>query len=476
MTHRYRGLQLLGQSRRSRVWLAEGADGQVAVKIAQEGYSLAAQRDAHRAVNHPAVAPCLDADPEGTWFAVPYLPNGTVDLWARGQPIERALEAAATLADAVTAIQALGLVHGDLKPANILIGADDNPTIIDVGNPGAGTAGWRAPEVEAGASPDAVADVYALGAVFYAMLARRPPFPEVDGYGRVRLPEPPSSSRPRIPAAIDELILAMLAPEPNRRPAMSTLAARIRNVAGEAPLPEVVVGMRRERESLRRAVVDVYSGQSRAIVVHGAAGSGRRTLIAEALITARRLGLNVPKHPSQRTLREREVKTAVALDGTAEGSEKLAAAMLTQGPPTLILLHAAATMPALARIGAWHLRPSPLTVDDTTLLLEHAGHDRRSAEDLRRRSVGRPEALRSLVDALGGESRPAVPLDPAVEDVLAVLRGGLMSVPALAQRVGLTEHKLLDLIEGLLDDGTIASSPDGFTLSLARGPTHREFR
>src|SRR5690348_1871469 len=103
-------------------------------------------------------------------------------------PPERAAILIPRIAEGLAAAHARGIVHRDLKPANIVV-AGDVPKIVDFGiafrgdetrltqtGVYSGTTGYTAPEVYRGALADARSDVFALGVVFYEMLAGRRPF------------------------------------------------------------------------------------------------------------------------------------------------------------------------------------------------------------------------------------------------------------------------------------------------------------
>jgi serine/threonine-protein kinase len=143
----------------------------------------------------------------------------------------------------------VGLIHRDVKPANILLcergGVPDTVKVVDFGlvkqleagdatvtqaDTITGTPAYLAPEMIA--SPDSIdarADLYCLGGVAYFMLTGAPAFAggtlvEVCGHHLHTQPEPPSarSSNP-IPAALEALVLRCLAKKPEDRPANAAL-------------------------------------------------------------------------------------------------------------------------------------------------------------------------------------------------------------------------------------------------------------
>ncbi len=132
------------------------------------------------AMGGPGVVRLLDADPEAGWIAYEWLPLGSLrdvlarDEGARLAPFERwCLPVSETLAR----LHGMGFVHGDLKPANVLLAEWDAPLLADFGLsvplgtlPLAGTPGYLAPERLEGAPATPRDDVYAFGRMLAEVL------------------------------------------------------------------------------------------------------------------------------------------------------------------------------------------------------------------------------------------------------------------------------------------------------------------
>ncbi|HVV87387.1 MAG TPA: protein kinase [Kofleriaceae bacterium] len=147
-------------------------------------------------------------------------------------PVDAIAQIVLEIGDALDAMHAIGLIHRDVKPANVLLDRErDRAVLVDVGVAkrrgdvvdGAGTPGYAAPEsfLEGGSeSPET--DVYGLAATVYCGLTGRPPF----GAGALmqvitrQLHDPlvpPSSLRPGLTDALDEVLAKALQPEASRR-------------------------------------------------------------------------------------------------------------------------------------------------------------------------------------------------------------------------------------------------------------------
>ncbi|TSB07583.1 serine/threonine protein kinase, partial [Streptomyces benahoarensis] len=238
-----------------RVYLGRGADGRtVAVKTARaeladdRGFRKRFAREvaAARRVGGPFVAPVVDAAPhdEIPWMATEYVPGVSLsdavhDTGPLPVPTVRAL--AAGLLQALAAVHAQGLVHRDLKPSNILLTAE-GPRVIDFGiahsatdtaltatGTALGTPGFMAPEqlTLSGGDITAAADVFALGGVLVHAATGSGPYgnaePQILMYRTVH-------EQPRLdelPHAVRALAAPCLAKEPERRPAVADLAARV---------------------------------------------------------------------------------------------------------------------------------------------------------------------------------------------------------------------------------------------------------
>ena len=153
--------------------------------------------------------------------------------------IDDAANIAVQVCDALQAAHEAGVVHRDVKPANILIAPAGTAKVCDFGiarvsqatqagltrsQVTVGTAEYMAPEQASGGPVDARTDLYALGCVLYAMLTGGPPFHGDNAlavmWQHVNQPVPPVASlRPDVPGALDELIGRLLAKNPESRPA-----------------------------------------------------------------------------------------------------------------------------------------------------------------------------------------------------------------------------------------------------------------
>src|SRR5256885_1247525 len=121
-------------------------------------------------LDHPHVVRVLDVV-EGTdnvTVVMQYAPGGTLaELLAGRRPLDagETVAVVAPLADALASAHRSGIVHGDVKPSNVLFTSDGEPLLADFGGGTRGTDGYIAPEVLEGAAPDRRADIYSLGVV-----------------------------------------------------------------------------------------------------------------------------------------------------------------------------------------------------------------------------------------------------------------------------------------------------------------------
>ncbi|MFJ8668978.1 serine/threonine-protein kinase [Streptomyces sp. NPDC093600] len=272
---RYTAHQILGRGSAGTVWLGEGPEGPVAIKLLREDLAsdqelvgrFVQERTALLGLDHPRVVSVRDLVVDGNDLAlVMDLVRGTdlrtrLDRERRLAP-EAAVAIVADVADGLAAAHRAGVVHRDVKPENILLDMEGplgpggaHPALLTdfgvaklIDTPGRtkatriiGTPDYLAPEIVEGLPPRAAVDIYALATVLYELLAGFTPFG--GGHPGAVLRRHVTETvvpLPGIPEELWQLIVQCLAKAPASRLRASELGARLRDVlpmlAGIPPL------------------------------------------------------------------------------------------------------------------------------------------------------------------------------------------------------------------------------------------------
>ncbi|HQQ78778.1 MAG TPA: protein kinase [Thermoanaerobaculia bacterium] len=209
------------------------------------------------ALNHPHIVTIHDVDADqGVDFMVMEYVEGTPLnrlILPGGLPVREAVDIAVRIASALGAAHAAGIVHRDVKPANVVVGPGGRVKVLDFGlaklverGPGPddmtsdstataasiiertregvilGTVAYMSPEQAEGKPLDARSDVFSLGAVIHEMLTGRRPF-QGDSYLRTLtaiLRDPPpalAAVRPDVPSGLEKIVTRALAKRPEDR-------------------------------------------------------------------------------------------------------------------------------------------------------------------------------------------------------------------------------------------------------------------
>jgi eukaryotic-like serine/threonine-protein kinase len=280
LADRYAIGELLGRGGMAEVYLATDRvlDRPVAVKVlggwlAHDGTFVERFRRealASARISHPALVAVFDAGSQDgvSYIVMEHVPGETVAevIGKEGRfPPDRATRIGVSVADALAAAHAAGIVHRDVKPANVMLTPDGRTKLMDLGiardiegeritraSSILGTAGYVSPEQARGDPVDHRSDIYSLGCVMYEMLTGRRPFvaddPVAVAYMHVHeAPAPPTSVEPSVPAELEAVILRAMEKDPAARfqsvaemgSALSDRTAPIALVTPTTPLPPV---------------------------------------------------------------------------------------------------------------------------------------------------------------------------------------------------------------------------------------------
>jgi serine/threonine-protein kinase len=207
-------------------------------------------------LSHPNVVAVYDLEESGdaAFVAMELIEGPSLErlLLKHGRlKAEQTVALGAAVARGLAAAHAQGIVHRDVKPANVLLGRDGSIKVADfgiadlvsrnrvVGISVFGTPGYLAPEVLLGNPYGAAADLFALGVLIYECLTGGPPFEGWESSTVVRSTlfetiRPPRSRVQGIPAQLDSLVLHLLEKDPALRPAdAAAVAAELERMAAQ---------------------------------------------------------------------------------------------------------------------------------------------------------------------------------------------------------------------------------------------------
>jgi len=282
----------IGRGANGAVWAAhdEVLDREVAVKRLASASGLGAdavraEREARLAaqLTHPSVVGVFDLveDADGAWLVMEYVDGPALSTVVRDGPLspDEAARMLAPVADALSHAHALGIVHRDVKPSNILAGPDgakltdfgiargsDDATLTRTGLV-TGSPAYLAPEVATGGQATTASDVWSLGATLVHLLTGTPP------YHRAGMDNGPLSVVYRIahedpPQVADAgwlapLLARTMAKDPKARPTMDEVRDHLLRTAVAADQTMALPAVR----PARRRVAVVAAGVAAAVVV-----------------------------------------------------------------------------------------------------------------------------------------------------------------------------------------------------------------
>jgi len=261
------------------------------------------------ALSHPNIATLYEfgEDQGQQYLAFEYVPGETLKAHIGGRPLNprRALDLAIQLADALAEVHGMSLIHGDIKPDNVIVTPKGNAKLLDCGlaewtaggaardrtarapvssEPLAGatfvrTVPYMSPEQIRGESVDYRSDIFSLGAMIFEMLTGKPPYaaatPTAVARQIAEAPAPaPTALNPGLPREVDAIVGRCLAPKlDDRYESAATLAAELRSLgaildvrSGTSEPPAMVEGEPERRSTVGWALAVAVLALAAAIV------------------------------------------------------------------------------------------------------------------------------------------------------------------------------------------------------------------
>jgi eukaryotic-like serine/threonine-protein kinase len=212
-------------------------------------------------LNHPNIVSVFDAGTDGTraYLVMTLLPGRTIAELVRTEgpmPLDRALSLVAQVTSALREAHRHGLVHRDVKPANVIVNGNQ-ATVVDFGiaqlsGLGAaltathaviGSAAYMSPEHATGLRAGPASDLYGVGCLLMTMLTGQPPFTGESAVAvaaqQVSADPPALSQRIRTPRALDQLVASLLSKDPAARPDAESALEQLRSVQAH-PMADLI--------------------------------------------------------------------------------------------------------------------------------------------------------------------------------------------------------------------------------------------
>jgi class 3 adenylate cyclase len=385
--------RFLGEGGRKRVYLAhdtrldrdvafsliktEGLDASGLARVRREAQAMG------RLGSHPHVVTVFDIGEENhqPYIIQEFMEGGAVQDIVEQSPdhrlaIDQSLRIASEVCQALQHAHDRGVIHRDVKPGNIWLTADGHARLGDFGLAVAldvsrmtqagmmvGTVAYMPPEQALGGKVDGRSDLYGVGGALYEMVTGRPPFSGHDPVAVISQhlntpPVAPFFHNPSLPPALNDLIMKLLAKDPQDRPSSADeVLAALQSLSEQVEQGEVAaaaepvaapsigrvawgsfVGREREMERLQEKLADALSGLGSVAMVVGDAGIGKTRLLQEFATYARLRGAQVlwgaayegearlPYGPFAEALRDYVSRTSVEVlrKAVTEGSSVLA--------------------------------------------------------------------------------------------------------------------------------------------------------
>ncbi|HVM98174.1 MAG TPA: serine/threonine-protein kinase, partial [Candidatus Acidoferrales bacterium] len=327
-TERFKPISLLGQGAMGIVYRAR--DLEMGIDVALKTLARQAPDDLYRlkqefrvlaGIRHPNLVELYELEiaaghcfltmevVEGRNFFDYVRDSSAPPIW-NTQTQARFVGALEQLLNGLNALHAADRLHRDVKPSNILVDDAGRVVILDFGLATAlgfdgqrelsgmvGTFAYMAPEQAWGNPLTSAADWYSVGIVLYETLTGRVPFTgaptKVMRAKESSLPSPPSTYDASIPKLVDDLVVSLLNPDPQKRAGSKEVAEQLQRLSSsfstlrpqrEAPRLDIpFVGRNVELAKLEEACSSVHAGTAAIVHVYGPSGIGKTELIRRFL-------------------------------------------------------------------------------------------------------------------------------------------------------------------------------------------------